>query len=62
MNNILTTNHVELSSKYNHIMNGCIGRDLTTTEEHKLLKVIDLYGSMFGVDRVTACNKMRTTK
>jgi len=54
-----TMNYVELSSQYNVLMNKCEGRDPTPDEETKLLKVMDMYGKLFGVNRVTACEQMR---
>ena len=57
--NASTLNYVELSNQYNGIISNCKGRDLTTEEETKLLKVIDMYGFLFGVSRVKACEEMR---
>lgn len=56
------SNYVTLSTRYNNIIDKCEGRDFTAEEEAKLLKIVDTYGSLFGVNRVTACEEMRLSK
>lgn len=57
-----TMNYIELSRQYNTLMTTCEGRHPTPEEGTKLMKVMDMYGKLFGVSRVTACKEMRLAK